>query len=305
MGFGHSPDCYYGCVSSKASSNSLVPLKVAQLVKIPWLVHGFSTRAGGFSRAYGGSSLNMGFTLEDSRATVERNRAAFLKKLGAVDRGQPWPLVTLRQIHSSLIHCVSGFPSSQLAGDGLITQTPKLVLGIQAADCVPVILVDPRRKAVGVFHAGWRGTLARIVEKGVGEMRRWFGTSPRDIYAAIGPGIRGCCYKVGGEMRQEFESQFEYAGDLFRETLESDPIRERYPMLFLSARAPGHSDLPKNIFLNLPEANQRQLVSVGVPSKNISVSGLCTACRVDLLFSHRGEKGVTGRMLAVAGIRPQ
>jgi copper oxidase (laccase) domain-containing protein len=76
-------------------------------------------------------------------------------------------------------------------------------------------------------------------------------------------------------------------------------------MLFLSARAPGHSDLPKNIFLNLPEANQRQLVSVGVPSKNISVSGLCTACRVDLLFSHRGEKGVTGRMLAVAGIRPQ
>ncbi len=292
-------------MSSKASSNSLVPLKVAPLAEIPWLVHGFSARGGGFSRAYGGSSLNMGFTQADSRTTVERNRAAFMKKLGAVDRGQPWPLVTLRQIHSGLIHCVSGLPSSQLAGDGLITQTPNLVLGIQAADCVPVILVDRRRKAVGVFHAGWRGTLARIVEKGVGEMRRWFGTRARDIYAAIGPGIGGCCYKVGGEVRLEFESQFEYAGDLFRETLESDPIREKYPMLFLSARAPGHSDLPKNIFLDLPEANRRQLISAGVPSRNISSSGLCTACRVDLLFSHRAEKGMTGRMLAVAGIRAE
>ena len=146
---------------------------------------------------------------------MERNRVAFLRAVGAIDHGRPWPLVTLRQIHSSIIHCVSSLPSTQLAGDGLITRTPKLLLGIQTADCIPVILVDRKRKAVGIFHAGWRGTLNRIVEKGVGEMRRWFGTMPRDIQAAIGPGIGGCCYQVGPEVRQEFESQFSYADDLF------------------------------------------------------------------------------------------
>jgi YfiH family protein len=288
----------------KPPKKQLTPLQADSLAKIPWLIHGFSTRVGGFSRLYGGSSLNLGFTKEDSRMAVERNRAAFLKATDAVDRGRPWPLVTLRQIHSGLIHCVSDGPETQLTGDGLISRTPNLLLGIQTADCIPVILVDSKRKAVGVFHAGWRGTVKRIVEKGVGEMRRWFGTLPRDIHAAIGPGIRGCCYEVGAEVQQEFESQFAYAADLFRETRESDPVREKYPMLFLSARAPGHTDLPRKIFLDLPEANRRQLISAGVVAGNIEVSPLCTVCRVDLLFSHRAEKGMTGRMMSIAGIRP-
>ena len=289
----------------KPPKNSAIPLQTDSLAKIPWLVHGFSTRLAGFSRAYGGDALNLGFTKEDSRVAVERNRAAFVHAVGAFDHGRPWPLVTLRQIHSSIIHCVSSEPSTQLAGDGLITCTPGLLLGIQTADCIPVILVDRKTKAIGVFHAGWRGTLNRIVEKGAGEMRRWFGTMPRDIQAAIGPGIGGCCYEVGIEVRQDFNSQFAYASALFRETLESDPVREKYPMLFLSARAPGHTDLPKKIFLNLPEANRRQLLSLGVPVRNISVSSLCTVCRVDLLFSHRAEKAITGRMMSVAGIREQ
>ncbi len=287
----------------KPAKNPVVPLQADPLTKIPWLVHGFSTRLGGFSRVYGRKTLNLGFTKEDSKAAVERNRTAFVHAVGAINHGQPWPLVTLRQIHSGIIHCVSSSPSIQLAGDGLITRTPHLLLGIQTADCIPIILVDRKRKAIGVFHAGWRGTLSRIVEKGVGEMQRWFGTVPRDIVAAIGPGIGGCCYQVGIEVRQRFESQFAYAPDIFRETLESDPVREKYPMLFLSARAPGHTELPKTIFLNLPEANRRQLLSLGVPAKNISVSSLCTGCRVDLLFSHRAEKGITGRMMCVAGIR--
>jgi YfiH family protein len=154
-----------------------------------------------------------------------------------------------------------------------------------------------------VFHAGWRGTVKRIVEKGVGEMRRWFGTLPKNIKAAIGPGIRSCCYDVGPEVRQQFESQFAYADDLFREIKESDPVREKYPLLFLTARAPGHSELPTTIFLDLVEANRHQLIDAGVSPKNISGSALCTACRSDLLFSYRAEKGVTGRMMAVAGIR--
>ena len=275
------------------------------LSQIPWLVHGFSTRQRGFSKAYGGHSLNLGFTRQDSRASVERNRAAFERQVGAVEGKKLWPLITLRQIHSDLIHCVFKPPREQLAGDGLVTNTPGILLAIQTADCLPVVLVDTRTRAVGVFHAGWRGTVRRIVEKGLGEMRGCFGTRPRDIKAAIGPGIHGCCYQVGEEVRVNFESQFAYAADLFREVKESDPVREKYPLLFLTARAPGHSELPVNIFLDLVEANRRQLSDAGVSSKNIHASPLCTSCRTDLLFSHRAEKGVTGRMMAVAGIRPK
>jgi hypothetical protein len=190
-----------------------------------------------------------------------------------------------------------------LAGDGLITATPGLLLAIQTADCLPVILVDTRHRAVGVFHAGWRGTVKRIVEKGVGEMFRHFGTRPRDLKAAIGPGIQGCCYEVGEEVRTKFESQFAYGASLFREIKESDPVREKYPLLFLTARAPGHSELPTKIFLDLVEANRRQLTAAGVSKKNIVAIPLCTNCHPESLFSYRAGRGKTGRMMAAAGIR--
>jgi len=212
-------------------------------------------------------------------------------------------LVTVRQIHSDLVHRVSELPAEPLTGDGLITNAPKLLLGILTADCLPVILVDTKRHAVGAFHAGWRGTVKRIVEKGVGEMFRCFGTQARDLKAAIGPGIRGCCYPVGPEVRETFESQFDYAESLFRETKETNEIHEKYPLLFLTARAPGHSELPKRIFLDIGEANRRQLMDAGVPAKNISDLGLCTSCHSESFFSHRRDKGITGRMMAVVGIK--
>ncbi len=233
---------------------------------------------------------------------MERNRAAFLKKIGAVTTGKSWPLVTLRQIHSDLIHHIEGRPAAPLVGDGLITATPEIVIAIQTADCLPVILVDTKNRAVGVFHAGWRGTVKRIVQKGVGEMRLHFGTDPRHLRSAIGPGVQACCYEVGEEVKHKFETQFAYAAELFREVKESDTIREMYPLLFLTARAPGHSELPTKIFLDLVEANRRQLLDAGVPAKNIDASPLCTSCRVDLLFSYRAEKGITGRMMGAAGI---
>lgn len=296
--------------ASKATSKrpQLNILRAQNLEKIPWLVHGFSTRAGGFSRAYGKADLNLGFTKDDPRATVERNRAAFLAALEPA-RGRQnknahdWKLITLRQIHSDIIHPVDAKSDVPLIGDGLVTAAPGLLLGIQTADCLPIILVDSKRRAVGVFHAGWRGTVKRIVEKGAGEMHRWFGTRPEDIKAAIGPGIGGCCYEVGEEVRTKFESQFSYAAKLFREVKDSDPVREKYPLLFLSARAPGHGELPPKIFLDLAEANRRQLLSVGVPAKSIETAPMCTTCHTDLLFSYRAEKGKTGRMMAAAGIR--
>lgn len=283
-------------------------LRAANLEKLSWLVHGFSTRVGGFSLAYGKRDLNLGFTKDDRKAAVDRNRAAFLRQAGALDKSHKsrpalWPLVTLRQIHSDIIHCVDSVPAEPRTGDGLLTATPNLLLAIQTADCLPVILVDAKCRAVGVFHAGWRGTVQRIVEKGVGEMRRQFGSRARDLKAAIGPGIHGCCYEVGEEVRSKFEMQFSYAARLFRDVKESDPVREKYPLLFLTARAPGHGELPHKIFLDLVEANRRQLLAAGVPPKSIEASPLCTNCHTDLLFSYRAEKGKTGRLMGVAGIQ--
>lgn len=305
-------------VSARARSRiSPRILHVKHLQSLPWLIHGFSTRVGGVSRAYDRSDdLNLGFTNDDSRAAVERNRAAFLKKLGAVNarhdngkrhnarfRGDSlWPLVKLRQIHSDIIHFVDSAPDEPLAGDGLISATPGLLLAVLAADCLPVILADTKRHAVGVFHAGWRGTLKRIVEKGVGEMHRHFDSRPRDLKAAIGPGIRGCCYEVGEEVQAKFETQFAYAAQLFHEVKESDPVREKYPLLFLTARPPGHSPELNKIFLDLVEANRQQLLAVGVLAKNIDTSSPCTSCHPDLLFSYRAEKGKTGRMMGAVGI---
>jgi len=289
-------------VTNRVARNKLQLLRSEKLGRLAWLVHAFSTRLGGVSRGYGGNALNLGFTKQDSRATVERNRELFLKELGAANGRRSWTLVSLRQIHSDLIHRVDRKPEQPLAGDGMVTDTPGLLLAVQTADCLPIILVDRKRRAVGVFHAGWRGTVKRIVEKGVGEMRKHFGSDPRNLVAAIGPGVQGCCYEVGEEVRTKFEAQFAYASSLFREVKESDPVREKYPMLFLTARAPGHSELPVKLFLDLVEANRRQLLDAGLLAKNIDTAAPCTACHTELLFSFRAEKGVTGRLMGAAGI---
>jgi len=294
--------------SKRVSDSAIEVLRAGPLAKIPWLVHGFSTRQGGTSRVYGGNALNLGYTSHDSSNAVERNRSAFARVVASAVRGstkssRAWPIITARQIHSDLIRCVSANPAQIPAADGLITRTAGILLGVLAADCLAVIVADTTLHAVGVFHAGWKGTLKRMVEKGVGEMQRNFSSRPRDLKAAIGPGIRGCCYDVGPELREKFAGQFSYAEKLFRETKLSDEVREKYPLLFLSARAPGHSELPKKIFLDLAEANRRQLIDAGIPAKNIVDLQMCTSCRRDLFFSHRAERGITGRMMAVVGVR--
>jgi YfiH family protein len=279
-------------------------LRSDTLAGIPWLLHGFSTRRGGVSEAYGGRALNLGITAEDTRAAVERNRKLFLQALGAIhEDGATWPSVGMRQIHSSVIHRVDEVPAQPLQGDGLITNRPGMVLAVRVADCLPVLMADPVRRAVGAFHAGWRGTLARIVEKGVGEFRRQFGSDPADMVAAIGPGIHRCCYEVSEDLRDKFGSQFAYAGELFEEVFSSDPVRRKYPLLFMNQRAPGHGEPPRAAHLDLAEANRRQLLEAGVRQENIWISDLCTSCRIDLLFSHRKEKGVTGRMVGAIGIK--
>ena len=173
---------------------------------------------------------------------------------------------------------------------------------MKVADCLPVIVADRRRRAVGIFHAGWRGTVQRIVEKGIGEMRRQLGCDPADLVAAIGPGIGACCYEIGEEVENEFDSQFAYSKELFEDVFDSWSLKTKYPMLFLNQRAPGHGEPAMSRHLDLVKANWCQLLDAGVPGENIESINLCTACHTDQFFSYRKEH-VTGRMLAVVGIR--
>jgi polyphenol oxidase len=286
--------------------------------RYPWLHHGFSSRVGGVSAIYGldasgAGSLNLGWTKEDSEDSVAENRRRFVAEVGGACH-----LVTVRQFHSGMARTVERGDGTEqgrlqtpdgravLRGDGLMTDVPGVVLGVQTADCVPVIVVDVRRRAVAAFHAGWRGTLARIVERGVGAMRLRYGSRPHDLVAAVGPAIGPCCYSVGEEVRSEFESQFAYAPELFSEVYDSDPAREKYPLLFMTARAPGHSNLGPQIHLNLWEANRRQLLDAGIPAKRVTVVGECTACALvdghKKYFSHRAESGFAGRMIAAVGV---
>ena len=268
----------------------------AVLVRIPgwerlgWLRHGFSTRLGGVSSVYGPGELNLGWTKEDDPGSVAENRRRFV---GAVGGGQT--LVTVAQIHSATVQAVgkddgaaegllqTAEGKAVLRGDGLMTDVPGVLLGIQTADCVPVMVVDVKRRVVGVFHAGWRGTAAGIVEVGVAQMGERYGSRGEDLIAAVGPSIGRCCYSVGQEVREAFEARYGYAGELFSGV----------------ASGPEH--------LDLWEANRRQLVGAGVSAEKIVVVGECSACAVvgggrKKYFSHRGERGFTGRMMSAVGI---
>jgi YfiH family protein len=272
-----------------------------------WLWSGFSTRRGGLSRAYCGENaigeMNLGFTTADNREAVKQNRRLMAE---AVTRNSDTPLVSLRQFHSNLVVQTTAADSAReqpRKADGQMTDVPGLLLGIQVADCIPVLVADRKRRAVAAFHAGWRGTVKRIVETGVGRMRLAYGSRPQDLIAAIGPGIGACCYAVGEEVLSEFESQFSYGRELFREVYDSDVVRRKYPMLFLTQRAPGHSSIGPSLHVDLIEANRRQLLAAGLRPGSIQVLGGCTQCHAELFYSHRGSHGHAGRMMAVIGIR--
>ena len=297
----------------RQAANGVEWLAVPTWARTSWLWHGFSTRRGGQSRVFcaedAQGELNLGFTAPhgqamDDRETVARNRRLLAE---AITGDASTPLIALRQIHSNLVVAAGATDASReqpKRADGLMTDEPGLLIAIQTADCIPILVVDRKRHAVAAFHAGWRGTVKRIVESGIGRMRLAFGSRPEDLTAAIGPGIGPCCYAVGEEMLSEFESQFAYARELFHEVYDSDPIRTRYPMLFLTQRAPGHSDIGPSLHLDLMEANRRQLLAAGLKPRAIHLVGGCTSCRPEMFFSHRASEGRTGRMMSVIGIRP-
>ncbi len=244
----------------------------------PWLRHGFSSRAGGRSTVYGEHELNLGFTRDDDPATVVENRTLVLN---AVAPGGA-RMVTVRQVHGTSVKQVHpGELDSVAEADGLMTDVESIVLGIQVADCVPVLVADVRRRVVAAFHAGWRGTAAGIVERGIGRMREAYGTDSTDLIAAIGPSIRSCCYTVGEELRSAFAERFRYSAELFTQS-------------------------DGRLHLDLAEANRHQLLQAGVAAERISVLEECTACAQRdgqrKYFSHRADRGFTGRAMGLIGV---
>ena len=282
---------------SERVSKGIRILQVPAFTKIPWLVHGFSTRPGGVTELQDERTLNLGFTESDTRENVLENRRRFQSALGANDL----TLVALKQFHSDVVQPFDSAPSVPCKGDSSITNRSGLLLGVQTADCVPILLVDTKKRAIAAIHAGWRGTLARIVVKTIGQMHMRFGTKPADLLAAIGPSIGGCCYEVGTEVAKEFLSQFADAPDWFDEFRTGD---EPNPIQWLNMMPPGHQPPPKNVFLDLKKSNLAQLLGAGLREKNIFVSDLCTSCRRDLLFSYRKEGPESGRLMSVIGLRP-
>ncbi len=251
------------------------------------------------SQKRAGGILNLGFAEWDERARVGENRRRFMKALGAAQM----QMVAVRQFHSDVIYVVDAAPSAPLRGDAILTRVPGLLLAVQTADCIPILLADPQTRAIAAIHAGWRGTLKRIVEKSVGRMRMVFGARPESIIAALGPGIGRCCYEVGPEVVKEFGSQFETARDWFDGPYDSlvsgeDPN----PLPWLTMTPPGHQPPEPRVLLDLQAANRAILEAAGLQPKNIISTELCTSCRTDLLFSYRREK-TTGRLMACIGIR--
>ena len=279
-------------------SGGLQVLQLLPFRNLPWLVHGFSTRIGGISPLDGEKVLNLSFTDWDSKENVVENRRLFQSAVDAKD----FTLVQMKQIHSALISLFPSPLAQPCKGDGSATNAPGLLLAVQTADCVPILLVDPKKRAVAGVHAGWRGTLTRITQKAVGRMQFEFGTKPQDLFAAIGPSIGPCCYEVGAEFVTKFTAQFADAAGYFDEARSGE---EPNPLQWMNMMPPGHQPPPKNVHLDLRKANRSQLLTAGLRPQNIYTSDLCTSCRTDLLFSYRTEGALSGRLVSVIGVRSQ
>jgi hypothetical protein len=238
------------------------------------LVHAILTRLGGVSLPPF-DSLNLSQVVGDDPAAVAANYERVCGALG-IRRSQ---MATCYQMHSADVLVVAAADGGRLVGQGdaMITDQPGVYLSMRFADCTPLLLHDPVRRAVGIAHAGWRGTLKNMAGAVVRAMVERLGCLPGDITAVVGPAIGPCCYQVGSEVIQAAEAARRDAADLLQ-------------------RRAG-----ERAYFDLWETNRRQFVEAGVG--RVAVAGLCTACRTDRFFSHRAEQGRGGRFAALIGYR--
>jgi len=245
------------------------------------IVHGFSTRKGGISLSpY--DTLNLGLHVKDEKSAVVENRKRFVNSLGYSLEDA----VALDQVHGNKVVVVNEshkgkgmleYEDFLASADGMITNEPGILLTTYYADCVPLYFFDPQTKSIGIAHAGWKGTMLKIGANVVSELQQNFGANPENCIAVIGPSIGPCCYEVDDRVLQPMEKAYSSSSSIIRQA-------------------------EKRIFLNLWEANKISLQESGLKDINIYISRLCTNCSQEHFFSHRRDKGQTGRMAAIIGL---
>jgi YfiH family protein len=242
--------------------------------------HCFTSRLGGVSQGVY-SGLNLSFTRGEDRALVEKNYHILCDALGF----QYDSFVLSHQTHTTNIRVVTekdrGMGLSKASEikdtDALITNVKGIQLTVFGADCVPVFLLDTQKDAIGMVHAGWRGTANGIVKKTVEKMQEVYGTEPKDILAGIGPSIGQCCFQVDDPVVSLFQENLDFA----HEVIQNDP-----------AEAGKYK-------IDLWKTNQKLLMQAGVPYENIEISKICTMCHTDLFYSHRVMGDARGNMAGI------
>ncbi|ACX52143.1 protein of unknown function DUF152 [Ammonifex degensii KC4] len=251
------------------SHGEIITVKSPRL-HFPWLLHAFTTRQGGVSEGPF-TSLNLSLSTGDNPEKVRCNWERLAQALGfsreEAARGE--------QVHGTKVAVVN-FPGEVFpATDGLLTAVPGIPLVALFADCVPIFLLDKARRVAGIVHAGWRGTARKIVLEALALMQRSFSSNLNDCLVVLGPAIGPCCYLVGEEVAEQFAS---WKGKVL--VREGDKWR-----------------------LDLREANRQLVLEAGVPQANVEVLPFCTSCHPELFFSHRRDRGKTGRMAGIVMLR--
>ncbi|HEX7975683.1 MAG TPA: peptidoglycan editing factor PgeF [Anaerolineales bacterium] len=242
------------------------------------VTHAVFTRQGGVSPQPWGS-LNLGGTVGDDPVRVAENRQRTFKALAR----DPHSLFDVWQVHGNEVVCADAprpANTPHLKADAILTDQARVTLLMRFADCVPILLVDPVRRVVGLAHAGWQGTLRRVAQAAVQALHERYQSRPADLLAAIGPSIGAHHYEVGPEVAAQ--------------------VRETFGQAAADLLAPHNGSGRPGVRLDLWAANRLVLEQAGV--RSIEVAGLCTACDLDDWFSHRAEKGRTGRFGVMIGL---
>jgi len=255
------------------------------LQKTGLVQHAFTTRKGGVSQ-FPYASLNLALHVGDEKEAVWENRKIVAQALGL-------PLVNwvaAQQVHGEKIALVQkedvgkgayDYQSAFADTDALITNVPGLVLSVYSADCVSILLLDTKERAIAAVHAGWKGTANKIVAKTLEKMKECYGTLPENCLAAIGPSIGPNSFLVDEQVLHVWQEKFSYWSEVTKKV-----TKEKW-------------------LIDLWETNKRQLIEKGVVARNIAVSGLSTAEKKEEFFSYRAEDGKTGRMAALISILPK
>lgn len=251
---------------------------------LSFIDHCFTTKLGGVSKEHL-SSMNLSFTRGDEEENVRENYRRICKTIHV----DPNDLVFSDQVHDTKIHVVTEedrgkgyrYPRELQGIDGLITSCKGIVLVTYYADCVPLYFIDTKNQVIGLSHSGWRGTVNKMAVHTMKAMEKTFGTDPKDVIAVIGPSICRDCYEVSEDVAIEFEKA--YADDIAKILLEKKDNGKYQLDLWL--------------------ANKANCLQAGIPSKNITISNICTCCNHEVFYSHRATQGKRGNLAAFLGLK--